>query len=527
MTISQKQRMEKMIEGLLIENEIALYRFNAHLRRQFVRQLIELERGVVAKISKKGVDSLNSRDLATLLKALDKLIDSTYAKAGNQVISETAQLQLLEIKALTDIYNESYGKKVLNEPKLAQDSNALLFVAGVAVADWFVKQSRDLKFKLGGAIRQANFDGKPTPDIVYDINAHFKNAKHSAETLIKTAVSQARSNAHTAIKKENQSALVGELHISVLDTKTSVICGARSGLVWDLDKNPVEHQVSYAIPPLHPNCRSYLKLLTKSWRELGLDEDEIDEEQDNLTYEEWLKGKSRVEQDQVLGKGKADLWRNGVITFSDMLDQSGRPLTLSDLRAKYKLSNVEDSVKAARLRAIQLEPRITFDMLNLSSRSGGYLEGLDYRLKSIDSLTRKVQSDIIKSGISEVESLNKITDIIRYTTIFDKHNFVENYFKMRESLIKNGYNIVKVKNTWRKGAVYKGINTVIEKDGFLFEMQYHTSQSFLLKNGRLHELYEKIRLLNVSDSEVKLLSQEMERLSDELDTPDNIGKIRL
>lgn len=356
MTISQKQRMEKMIEGLLIENEIALYRFNAHLRRQFVRQLIELERGVVAKINKKGVDSLNSRDLATLLKTLDKLIDSTYAKAGNQVISETAQLQLLEIKALTDIYNESYGKKVLNEPKPAQDSNPLLFVAGVAVADWFVKQSRDLKFKLGGAIRQANFDGKPTQDIVYDINAHFKNAKHSAETLIKTAVSQARSNAHTAIKKENQSALVGEQHISVLDTKTSVICGARSGLVWGLDKNPVGHQVSYAIPPLHPNCRSYLKLLTKSWRELGLDEDEIDEEQDNLTYEEWLKGKSQVEQDQVLGKGKADLWRRGVITFSDMLDQSGRPLTLEELRAKTDPNHIVKYVDTRAVSGVKFTP---------------------------------------------------------------------------------------------------------------------------------------------------------------------------
>jgi hypothetical protein len=36
----------------------------------------------------------------------------------------------------------------------------------------------------------------------------------------------------------------------------------------------------------------------------------------------------------VLGAGKADLWRRGKITFRDLLDQNGRPLTTEELRAK-------------------------------------------------------------------------------------------------------------------------------------------------------------------------------------------------
>ena len=97
----------------------------------------------------------------------------------------------------------------------------------------------------------------------------------------------------------------------------------------------------YQRPPLHPNCRSTLRLVTKSWRELGLDANDIPEStrasmdgqvKDNLNYENWLKSKTTEQQDEVLGKGKAELWRKGIITFRDMLDQSGRPLTLKELK---------------------------------------------------------------------------------------------------------------------------------------------------------------------------------------------------
>ncbi|MDP0246116.1 hypothetical protein Q7Z55_11735, partial [Glaesserella parasuis] len=103
-------------------------------------------------------------------------------------------------------------------------------------------------------------------------------------------------------------------------------------------------------PPLHPRCRSILQLVTKSWKELGIDAEEMPSStrasqdspvSEQINYENWLKSKSPEQQDQVLGKGKADLWRRGVITFADMLDQSGRPLTLANLNAKF---NTQDGV---------------------------------------------------------------------------------------------------------------------------------------------------------------------------------------
>ncbi|MDY0626702.1 phage head morphogenesis protein, partial [Pasteurella multocida] len=173
------------------------------------------------------------------------------------------------------------------------------------------------------------------------------HSRRSAETLVRTAVMKVNDEAHKLLRDENMDIIKGEQHISTLDTRTSEVCRARDGLVWDLNQKPVgDHKVPYQRPPLHPNCRSTLRLIMKSWRELGFDVDEIPEStrasmdgqvKANITYEDWLKNKTKAQQDEILGKGKAELWRNGVITFRDMLDQSGRPLTLADLRAKFNI----------------------------------------------------------------------------------------------------------------------------------------------------------------------------------------------
>ena len=64
---------------------------------------------------------------------------------------------------------------------------------------------------------------------------------------------------------------------------------------------------------------------------------------ERINYESWLHSKTHEEREQVLGKGKADLWQRGVITFSDMLDQSGRALTLRELQDDQLVSWLPNS----------------------------------------------------------------------------------------------------------------------------------------------------------------------------------------
>lgn len=53
----------------------------------------------------------------------------------------------------------------------------------------------------------------------------------------------------------------------------------------------------------------------------------------DTTFDNWLSDKSEDFQDELLGSGKAQLWRDGKITLQDLVDpQTGQPLTLAELR---------------------------------------------------------------------------------------------------------------------------------------------------------------------------------------------------
>jgi hypothetical protein len=74
---------------------------------------------------------------------------------------------------------------------------------------------------------------------------------------------------------------------------------------------------------------------------MGFDADELTEGQRasmdgtvpaDMTYEQWLKQKPESFQNRVLGQEKAQMWRDGEITFKDLVDQTGRPLTIEELQ---------------------------------------------------------------------------------------------------------------------------------------------------------------------------------------------------
>jgi hypothetical protein len=85
--------------------------------------------------------------------------------------------------------------------------------------------------------------------------------------------------------------------------------------------------------------------LTRSWKDLGIDAEEIPvstrasmngQVAANLQFEDWLADKSAAFQDKVLGPGRAALFRSGKITLRDLLSMNGHPLSLDELRAKYE-----------------------------------------------------------------------------------------------------------------------------------------------------------------------------------------------
>ena len=180
-------------------------------------------------------------------------------------------------------------------------------------------------------------------------------------------------------------------------------------------------------------------------------------------------------------------------------------------------------------RMKKIEPKITSDLSKIAAETNAQMAGLEYRLKTEVSLARKIVKDADEKSVSLQEADKKIRDVLRYTMLRDEKNFTDGYFATQDALIKNGYRIERVKNTWKDGAVYKGVNTIIaDSHGNEFELQFHTRKSLEVKEGELHKLYEKQRTLDVETQkdEFDLLTNEMINLSRSIPNPDGVRRIK-
>jgi uncharacterized protein HI_1407 len=184
--------------------------------------------------------------------------------------------------------------------------------------------------------------------------------------------------------------------------------------------------------------------------------------------------------------------------------------------------DVDLSVSEIIAYSQKIEPKITSDLTSIMDKVGGKLVGLDFRLKSQSSLKRKIETEIA-DGFTHSQAVNKIRDAIRYTTVFKEKDFVTRYKAMQYLLAIKGYKTIVVKNTWKNDSAYKGVNTFIQNEnGDVFEMQYHTQQSFDVKNGLLHKLYEKFRDLKTPIHEKEKLLLEMRKLSSKIKIPEGV-----
>ncbi|SEU32380.1 phage minor capsid protein [Paenibacillus sp. NFR01] len=181
-------------------------------------------------------------------------------------------------------------------------------------------------------------------------------------------------------------------------------------------------------------------------------------------------------------------------------------------------------------QVIKLEPQITRDLQSISETTGMDLVGLDFRLKSRESYLRKVNSDSKNSRDMAIinDTLANTNDVIRYTYQAEGDSLVERYETAVKSMTEKGYTRHKLKNTWGdKRNPYRGVNAIfVSPDGQKFELQFHTPESFALKNGRMHEIYEEYRLDSTSPERRAELTKEMFTLSADLKPPKDIDKIK-
>ncbi len=137
----------------------------------------------------------------------------------------------------------------------------------------------------------------------------------------------------------------------------------------------------------------------------------------------------------------------------------------------------------------------------LAANHGCRLEGLDHRLKTLASLSRKLADKVRRRtnpgdpAADTALEASKMNDVLRYTMIVPVGTYGQVDAKLREEIVKLTHEVKGYWNAWSdpNAKAYKGVNmTFGTSAGQLFELQLHTEASFATKQA-IHAEYEEWR----------------------------------
>lgn len=174
-------------------------------------------------------------------------------------------------------------------------------------------------------------------------------SRRGMEALVRTSINHATNQGRQMVWESNSDILKGVRWVSTLDTRTTPICQQRDGKVgpvvddpnWAPPEGSDRLDPPFARPPAHPNCRSTTTAVTKSWKELGFNMDELPagtrasmdgQVPANMTYFEWLAKQSPERQKDILGPTRFDLWHNKGIQPDRFINDKGEMLTIKEIK---------------------------------------------------------------------------------------------------------------------------------------------------------------------------------------------------
>lgn len=346
---------EQALADNLLGRHIDIFRFDASERQKVLRILKTMEEDLIDLLLNAQLTEVGRADKATLLRQAQAVIADYYGRAGTEVDRSLGELGRLEAAAtgadlktafagLVDVQlpPESYFKKLVSET----------LIQGSPSAQWWQRQAADVQFRFANEVRQGLAQAETNAQLIRRIRGSagvpglMDAPRRNVAALVQTSVATVANSARMASFDANADLVKGVHQLSTLDSHTSTTCVAYSGGEWDMQRKPINGtKLPFnGGPPRHFNCRSVLTPLLKTFREMGLDIPEParttrassdGQIAATTTFEQFLDRKGAAFTDDLLGPGRAELWRDKKITLQQLLDQTGRPLSLEALQAKY------------------------------------------------------------------------------------------------------------------------------------------------------------------------------------------------
>jgi hypothetical protein len=180
------------------------------------------------------------------------------------------------------------------------------------------------------------------------------------------------------------------------------------------------------------------------------------------------------------------------------------------------LVDLETAVDSIMKRACALECIVTPLLQDLVTQVNARVEGLDYRFKTRESLLRKLKCRLHRLLANNLnmplfiprvaDILHEVDDTLRYTVVGETADYT-NITTFITSSLKTKLGDISIYNFWSNGSTYYGANTFVNAVDakFTFELQFHTSESWAVKQNKAHIFYEIYReCSDIKRTDVKL-----------------------
>ncbi len=186
-------------------------------------------------------------------------------------------------------------------------------------------------------------------------------------------------------------------------------------------------------------------------------------------------------------------------------DENGRWTDGSGGPAADRATQVKEATQSLMANARTRDKEITPLLQGIVEGNGGEMLGLEHRIKTnAGRIAEKINEKMAIENMSLEQAQGSVYDSLRYTAQFNPDNYTEGVENLLGKLQEQGITPFKGKdkNYWPPPpGIYHGMNYVMQdKNGFKFELQFHTKESFAAKQDN-HGLYEKFRSPGTSPSE--------------------------
>lgn len=352
--IARPKTVNEVILNRSIRHGIYLTRLAGGEANWLKEQMPALRR----EVSKEITPLLADLDPKQVLTEADERLIQETATRGSEVarqhlerlsgesISRLGQIALNE----ADFERRLFQKAIPINMNFAAPSDQFLLsmmetepISGKTMRGWFSEMTTQTRTALNDQIRQGMIEGESINDILRRVRGRRENGFNdgvigrvgdNAEAIVRSGVMKASNKARQEFHQANPDVVKGYSWVLTLDSRTCSICSHGES------QNPYPPDSPPDLPA-HVNCRCLSTVITPSFRELGLDIDEMEpgtrasmngEVPDTMTYEQWFDEQSESLQRDILGDTRLQGYKAGyrVTAFAD----NGQILNLDQLRAK-------------------------------------------------------------------------------------------------------------------------------------------------------------------------------------------------